>query len=172
MPSRIPSFAFPAFFAGPGAAAPPGRPRTSLHGPWERYVNGVLYDVIPVPSSQRPLGFYRLKREVRLPRLAEGQRAFLCFDSIHYHGRAFANGAELGTMGPYVPYEFEITRNAREGNNSVEVAVADLIPEPGGAGRDEIGLGVSPGWEASGGIVRDAYVEFRPPAFIENVRFG
>ncbi|MFN7996853.1 MAG: glycoside hydrolase family 2 TIM barrel-domain containing protein [Bryobacteraceae bacterium] len=172
MPSRIPSFAFPAFFAGPGAAAPPGRPRTSLHGPWERYVNDTLYDVIPVPSSQRPLGFYRLKREVPLPRLAAGQRAFLCFDSVHYHGRAFANGAELGTMGPYVPYEFEITRSAREGNNSIEVAIADLIPEPGGAGKDEIGLGLGPGWEASGGIVRDTYVEFRPSAFVENVRLG
>jgi len=172
MPSRIPRSALPAFFAAPGATAPLTRSRASLHGQWERHVNGSLYDVIPVPSSQRPLGYYRLKHDVPLPRLTGGQRAFLHFEAIHYHGRAFMNGTELGTMGPYVPYEFEISGAAREGNNTIELAMADLLPEPGGAGKDEVGLGVSPGWEASGGIVREAYVEFRPAAFVENVRFG
>src|SRR5262244_224150 len=125
------------------------RARTDLHGMWERHVNGKLYDTIPIPSSQRPLGNYRLKRNCVLPKLAADQRAVLHFDAVNYFSRAFVNGVELGAMGPYVPYELEATRILREGNNLVEVTIADLLGEPGGAGKDEIELGLSPGWEAS-----------------------
>ncbi len=154
-------------------ATPPHiRARADLHGIWERYVNGVLFDAISIPSSQRPLGYYRLKRNCVLPRLAPGQRAYLHFDAVNYYSRAFVNGVELGAMGPYVPYEFEATRSLHDGNNTVEVSIADLRGEPGGAGKDEVELGVSPGWEASGGIIRDVYVEYRPAAFIDNIRFA
>ena len=141
---------------------PHTRARSDLHGIWERYVNGELYDAIPVPSSQRPLGNYRLKRSCLLPKLAAGQRAVLHFDAVNYFSRAFVNGVEVGAMGPYVPYELEVTRTLREGNNIVEVSIADLHGEPGGAGQDEIELGLSPGWEASSGIIRAVYIEYRP----------
>ena len=143
-----------------------------LSGAWERHVNGKLFDIIPVPSSQRPLGFYHLKREFLLPALSGSERAILHFEAITYHGRVFVNGAELGTMGPYIPYEFEFTKQAKEGRNSIDVAIADLSQSPSGAGKDEIALGVNPGWEAYGGIIRDVYVELRPAAYIENVRLG
>ena len=90
------------------------RPRISLNGVWERHVNGAQYDLVNVPSSLRPLGYYHLKRQIVLPRLT-GQRAFVHFDSVHYHGRVFVNGNELGTTRPYVPYAFELTGVAREG---------------------------------------------------------
>jgi len=148
------------------------RSRVDLAGSWERYLNGKLLDVIPVPSSQRPLGLYRLSRDFLLPALSPHQRAILHSDAITYHGRVFLNGAELGTTIPYVPHEFDFTRVAKEGRNLVEVAIADLRPDPTGAGKDEIALGVNPGWEAYGGIIRDTYVEIRPAGYIENVRFG
>jgi beta-glucuronidase len=107
-----------------------------------------------------------------MARLARVERAFVCFEGITYFGRVFVNGAELGTMGPYVPYEFEFTALAIEGQNHIEVSIADACAELGGAGRDEIALGVNDGWEAYGGIIRDVYVETRPAAFIENIRFG
>jgi hypothetical protein len=129
-------------------------------------------DVIWVPSSQRPLGFYHLKRDFLLPAFSGGERAILHFEGITYHGRVFVNAAELGTMGPYIPYEFEFTKQAKEGRNSIEVAIADLCPEASGAGKEEIALGVNPGWEAYGGIIRDVYVELRPAAYIENVQLG
>ena len=164
----------PAEFSSPSAVpdTPSPRPRVSLHGTWERHVNGALYDAVTVPSSLRPLGYYHLKRQFVLARLQGGERAFVHFDSIHHHGRVFVNGEELGAMGPYVPYEFEMTRAAHEGGNTIDVAIADRTPEPGGTGKDEIELCLTPGWEASGGIVRDAYVEMRPAAFIENVALG
>jgi beta-glucuronidase len=143
-----------------------------LGGAWERRVNGKFFDVITVPSSQRPLGFYHLKREFLLPALSGGERAILHFEGITYHGRVFVNDAELGTMGPYIPYELEFTEQAKEGRNSLVVAIADLVPEPSGAGKDEIALGVNPGWEAYGGIIRDTYVELRPAAHITNVQLG
>src|SRR5208283_4948966 len=148
------------------------RSRVDLAGTWERHVHGKLVDVIPVPSSLRPLGFYHLKHEFLLPVHTGQQRAIVHFDAITYHGRVFVNGSELGTMGPYVPYEFDFTAHAQEGKNQIDVAIADLHPDPAGAGKDEIALGVNPGWEAYGGIIRDVYVEIRPAAFIDNVRFA
>jgi hypothetical protein len=149
-----------------------GRARVSLNGEWQRYIDGEVYDTVPVPSSQRPMGVYNLKRSFLLPRLSASQRALVHFEAITYFGRASVNGTELGTMSLYVPYEFDFTSHAREGTNEVDVAMADLVPEPDGAGKHEIALGVNPGWEAYGGIIRDAWVEIRPAAFVENVRFG
>jgi len=148
------------------------RSRIDLNGDWERYVDGRLFDLVHVPASRRPLGYYRLKRAFLLPKLSPSQRAILHLDAITYHGRVFVNGVELGTMGPYVPYEFDFTGRAREGNNQLEVAISDLIPDPSGAGKDEIELGVNPGWEGYGGIIRDVYVEVRPAVFIGNIRLG
>ncbi len=148
------------------------RSRVDLNGQWERRIDGELYDLVEVPSSLRPSGNYRLKREFLLPELSRHERAILHFDAITYFGRAFVNGAEIGVMGPYVPFELEFTPQAKKGANIVEVAIADLTPEPSGAGKDELALGVNPGWEAYGGIIRDVYAEVRPAAFVDNVRFG
>ena len=156
----------------PAEAAAGARSRVDLNGQWERRIDGELYDVVQVPSSLRPSGYYHLKRQFLLPELSGHERAILHFDAITYFGRAFVNGAELGTMGPYVPFEFDFTRQAKKGSNTVEVAIADLTPEPSGAGKDELALGVNPGWEAYGGIIRDVYAEVRPASFVDNVRFG
>jgi hypothetical protein len=156
----------------PEEAARGARARVDLNGPWERWIDGKSYDLVQVPSSLRPSGCYHLKRQFLLPELSRHERAILHFDAITYFGRAFVNGVELGTMCPYVPFEFDFTRPAKKGANIVEAAIADLTPEPSGAGRDELALGMNPGWEAYGGIIRDVYAEVRPAAFVDNVRFG
>jgi hypothetical protein len=128
--------------------------------------------MIAVPSSQRPAGFYELKRTVVLPRIGPAQRAILHFDTVNYFSRVLVNDSAAGTTGPYVAYEFDISRLIREGANTVSVRIADLRPEPDGSGRHEIEFGVSPGWEAYSGIVRDVYIEYRPSSFLDNARFG
>jgi len=170
-PMKVDSLAFPALGAVP---SPPNasRSRLALGGRWERHVHGKILDLIQVPSSLHPLGYYRLRREFLLPKLSLQERVYVHFEGITYFGRVAVNGVELGTMGPYVPYEFEFTPEAKEGTNQIEVAITDLVPGPDGAGKDELALGVNPGWEAYGGIIRDVYVELRPSAFIGNVRFG
>jgi len=154
----------------PPELQPDSRTRLDLNGVWQRYLYGSLYDLIDVPSSQRVLGSYRMKRTFVLPALSTDERAILHFDAIALHGRVFVNGTELGTMSPYVPYEFDVTRHVRPGNNNLELAIVDLTPEPGGAGRDEVELGITPAWEAYGGIIRDVYLEIRHAAFIDNLR--
>ncbi|MGH9455690.1 MAG: sugar-binding domain-containing protein, partial [Terriglobia bacterium] len=134
------SLAFPV----PGAAPSPphaSRSRQDLGGRWERHVHGKQFDVVQVPSSLHPLGYYKLHREFLLPKLPAHERAYVHFEGITYYGRVAVNGVELGTMGPYVPYEFEFTAQAKEGTNQIEVGIADLVPGPDGAGKDELALG-------------------------------
>ena len=171
-----PVVAMPSLAFGPSeqsaVSSAGARSRLDLSGPWERYVHGKLIDVIPVPSSQRPLGVYQLRRDFLLPAIRGPQRAILHLDAVTYYGRASVNGSELGTLGPYIPYEFDFSRQAKEGRNNIEVRIVDLQSDPAGAGKDEIALGVNPGWEGYGGIIRDVYVEVRPAAYIDNVRFA
>src|SRR5713226_1788667 len=156
MPTLANELGLANFLSGPHSPLPKTRLQVNLGGTWECHINGRLHDMITVPSSQRPRGNYQLKRNFVLPRLTKGQRAFLHFDAVNYYSLASANETQLGAMGPYVPYEFEMTRVVREGNNDVAVAIADLQPLADGKGKDEIELGVSSGWEAYSGIVRDA----------------
>ena len=148
------------------------RKPVSLNGAWDLLVGGKFRDVIAVPSSRHPSGIYSLKRSFVMPRLAKGERAFLHVEAITYCGKLAVNGKQLGILGPYVPYEFEFTDIAREGSNDVELEIADLVPFPDGTGKDEIALGVNPGWECYGGIIRDVWAEIRPTAFVENVRLA
>jgi hypothetical protein len=154
------------------AASSPSRTAVDLNGDWGKYVHGKLMDTVTVPSSLRPSGLYRLRRNFLLPRLSNIQRAFAHFDAINYHGRVFVNGQDLGTTIAFLPHEFDFTKVATEGSNTVEVQIADALSEPDGTGKDDIAFSDSGGWEPSGGIIRDAYVEVRPSAFIDNVRFG
>ena len=148
------------------------RQRISLTGSWERYVAGTLRDSVQVPSSLRPSGFYRLQRQVFLPQLVVGQRAIVRFDAIMNHGTVYLNGCWAGEMGPYVPYEFDVTPHVVEGSNLVAVDIADLGPAPEGRGEGEADLNNNYGWETYGGIIRDAYLELRPGAYIENLRLA
>ncbi|HEX4488142.1 MAG TPA: glycoside hydrolase family 2 TIM barrel-domain containing protein [Terriglobales bacterium] len=150
----------------------PTRTVVDLNGDWERYVHGKLVDIVAVPSSLRPSGLYRLRRNFLLPKLSNGNRAIVHFDAINYHGRIFVNGHELGVTIPYLPFEFDFTGQATEGRNMVEVQIADAAAEPDGTGKDEIEYTAPGGWEPYGGIIRDVYVDVRPATFIDNVRFG
>src|SRR5579875_4016557 len=77
-----------ALWSGSGGATPScargARSLVSLNGNWERYGGGVLYGVVSVLSSQRPMGFYHLRRGFLLTRLSSHQRVFLHFDAITY----------------------------------------------------------------------------------------
>lgn len=168
----------PAVFAGgtnaflQGESGEETRQRIDLNGSWERHFGNMPYDVVTVPSSLRPAGYYQLKRKFVMPHLSSRQRAVLHFEAITYHGRVFINGKEIGTMVPYVPHEFDITPRVKEGSNAIELAIVDIRPDPSGAGKDAIDFGVAIGWEVYGGIIRNVFVEIRPAVYIENVRFG
>ena len=143
----------------------------NLNGDWERYVHDKPVGTVHVPSSLAPGGMYSLRREFLLPRL-DKERAVLHFNGICYHGRVSLNGKELGTTIPYVPHDFDCTKQAQEGRNTIEVEIVDAGTGPNGLGKDEVNFGTTGGWESYGGIIRDAYAEIRPASYVENVRFG
>ena len=95
----------------------------------------------------------------------------LHFDAVTYFGRVSVNGTELGSMDPYVPYEFDITRSVRERSNIVSVHLRDLPCEGDYEAIDQLELEVNPGWEAYGGIIRDVWIEVRPSTYIDNAQF-
>jgi Glycosyl hydrolases family 2, TIM barrel domain/Glycosyl hydrolases family 2 len=144
--------------------------RISLNGEWEHRVMGRLCGILTVPSSRRPSGFYSLNRHFTLPPLGRGERIFVHFEAITYWGQVSINGQKLGNLDPYVPHEFEFTKAARAGTNLIDVLIADLVPFPDGTGQAQIAFGIQPGFEAYGGIIRDAWVELRPASFVHNVR--
>lgn len=148
------------------------RTRISLNGEWEHRVDENFYSTVRVPSSRRPSGFYSLIRRFVLPALGRGQRVFIHFEAVTYWAQVSVNGRKLGTMDPYVPREFEFTKSAKEGDNEIEVLIADLIPLADGSGKAQIEFGIHPGFEAYGGIIRDVWVEVRPTSFLENVRLA
>lgn len=164
--------AVPALAQQSAPAISGSRKRVALNGEWELRMDGQPYDVIDVPSSLHPMGFYTLGKNFMLPKLGRGERVFVHFDAITYCGKLTVNGKPMGTMVPYIPYEFEFTPSAKEQDNQVEVEIADVVPWPDGTGKDEIAMGVNPGWEAYGGIIRDVWAEVRPASFIENVRLA
>jgi hypothetical protein len=88
------------FLSGPHPTLPKRRLQVNLGGIWECHINGRLHDMVTVPSSLRPRGFYQLKRSVVLPRSANGQRPFLHFDAVNYYSQASVNETQMGAMAP------------------------------------------------------------------------
>src|ERR1019366_9234931 len=64
------------------------------------------------------------------------------------------------------------TQYSQEGRNTVAVEITDAAPGADGAAKDAVAFGFSGGWESSGGIIRDVYVEVRAGAFVDSVRFA
>jgi len=165
--------AAPALRADAESGSSINRTRIPLNGLWERRIGDALYDTVIVPSSLRPSGNYVLNRSFVLPPLTRTKRVFVHFEALAFWGRVAVNGREVGTTsGPYIPAEFECTNLARERRNEIQVHIVDLAPLPDGSGTAEVILGHNPGWEASGGLIRDAWVEIRPASFVTNVRFA
>src|ERR1019366_7903620 len=94
--------AAPALAKQPEPAVQGPRKRVQLNGEWEIRIDGEPYDVIQVPSSLHPKGFYTLARDFVLPRRGPGERAFVHFEAITYCGRLTVNGKPLGIMRTYI----------------------------------------------------------------------
>jgi hypothetical protein len=143
-------------FLCPGVAG--ARERVQLTGKWERWIRDRLHDKVEVPSSYHPIGVVRLRRQVDVPSVPLRSRAILRFEGIAHQATVRVNSDVVGHMGPWTPYEFDISQNLRPGANWVEVEVSDW----------QVPLGPIGAWEAYGGIIRDVFLEFRPDPYIEN----
>lgn len=140
------------------ALAASGEGRINLAGKWERWIGGQFHDVIDVPSSYRPIGTAVLRRTVELPPLSPAHRMLLRFEGVAHHAEVRLNDKTVGSMGPWTPYDFDVTDQVRSGVNRLDVEVTDW----------QVPLGPIGAWEASGGIIHDVYFEARPDAYVAN----
>ncbi|MHB9034996.1 MAG: glycosyl hydrolase 2 galactose-binding domain-containing protein, partial [Anaerolineae bacterium] len=132
------------------------REKISLNGTWEWRIPGGDWQDRQVPGSYRCVGTATYRRNLELLPQPGSQRLFLCFDGITFGAQVRFNDVVLGEMGPFTPYEFEITSAARAGSNTLEVEVSDILAP----------YGPVIGWEAYAGLIRGVYLEPRPAAFI------
>lgn len=130
-----------------------------LTGSWERWIADVRLDSVHVPSSYRPMGTVKLRRSFDLPAL-NNQRVLLRFEGVAHQAKVRVDGKEVGSMGPWTPYRFDITDAVHSGTNSAEVEVTDW----------QVPLGPSGAWEAYGGVIRAVFIEIRPSTYLDNAR--
>ncbi len=89
-------------------------------------------------------------------------RTYLSFGAANYFSRVWLNGAKLGEhTGGYTPFNFEVTEQLKEGENSVVVEV-DNTRRPDGV------PGIHTDWWNYGGLTRGVKLVEVPQTFIQN----
>ena len=106
--------------------------------------------------------WYRKKFDVT--KSAPDHRLFIYFGAANYEADVYLNGKKLGKhVGGFTPFAYEITKLAKERNNSLVVRVnnnrhADAVPT------------VNTDWWNYGGLTRDVLLVETPATFISNFR--
>jgi len=133
-----------------------GELRQSLNGSWQFTTNAAAvssadakwdaitvpgnWDTLPAYSTHIGKGWYR--RTFTVPTGWRGKNIRLKFDAVYETAEVWLNGKSLGThRGGYTPFEFDVTRLLRDGDNTVTVCADNSFRR--GA------------WWAWGGISRD-----------------
>jgi beta-glucuronidase len=94
------------------------------------------------------------------------KRVFLYFGAVNYLSRVWLNGAKLGEhVGGYTPFNFEVTDQIKEGDNSLVVEV-DNTRRPEGVPS------IHTDWWNYGGITRSVKLIELPETFIQNYSIG
>lgn len=144
---------------------------------------------VSLPHYGGPIGraraWYRMRVNLTREELTNGS-LWACFGGVDYKAAVFFNGELAGTHeGFFSPFEFNITKAAREGENELLVRVdndaicmgnnswddsrtGDKIYAATGPGWDEPGLGwhhCPPGM----GIHRPVRIECRPAVFVSDL---
>jgi beta-galactosidase len=154
-------------FGNPSLCAASGELRQSLNGAWQFTANAeavtlpdAKWDVITVPGNWDVLPAYAThigkgwyQRKLTVPADWRGKHIRLKFDAVYETAEVWLNGKSLGThRGGYTPFEFEVTKLLRAGENTVTVCADNTFRR--GA------------WWAWGGISRDVtLIANNPMAF-------
>lgn len=148
------------------------------------------WEAVTIPHFGPPYGkatAYYYKR-LRIPeKMLAGKALFLHFKGVDYAADVFVNGAYVGSHeGFFAPFEFDITKFAKGGENDLLVRVKNDYTTTGflAAGKERIygdkiyavtGLGYDNFFDgghqcAPGmGIYQDCYLEARDPIHVNNV---
>jgi Glycosyl hydrolases family 2, TIM barrel domain/Glycosyl hydrolases family 2/Glycosyl hydrolases family 2, sugar binding domain len=105
-----------------------------------------------------------MERSFQVLKLQHGLRALLHFEGVACASEVWLNGRRLGEFGPYSPFRLDITEFLKDGQNDLRVELNDLDGfSPWN--RDWI-----PAFPRFGGIIRDVFIEWKPPVYIDNVK--
>jgi len=108
----------------------------------------------------------------------DNRNIFACFKAVDYKANVFINNSYIGSHeGFFAPFEFDITKYARVGENIIVVICEnDHIHLHGG---DKIYAATGPGWDnpmdgwhhcpPGMGIYQDCYIEARPTVHIRDI---
>ena len=138
------------------------------------------------PPKGRAVAYYFKKMDIPEEMLKD-KALFICFKAVDYKAHVFVNGSYVGSHeGFFAPFEFNITKFARAGENDILVKVendytttgfiaagvkkviGDKIYAVTGVGYDNFfdgGHQCAPGM----GIYQDCYLESREPIHINDV---
>lgn len=137
----------------------------SLAGKWERRIDSKPIDHVSVPGGYPLVGQCALRRTFKADKTFTEdttRRLFLCTEGVLVKADFSINGMNIGTAGPWVPYQFGVPAGLLKEENTIEVHVTDIL-EP---------FGPAMGRHMEAGLVRDIYLESRPACHIETVLFS
>lgn len=151
------------------------------NGKWEK---------VSIPHFGPPVGravtYYFKNIDLETEVFAKGN-LFICFKGVDYKTSVFMNGAYCGSHeGFFAPFEFDVTRIAHPGRNTILVKVENDFTTTGGTDKngnkvigDKIYAATGPGFDdpeqgwhhcpAGMGIYQDCYLESRSPLQIRDI---
>ncbi len=138
------------------------------------------------PPKGRATAYYFKEQEIP-EKMLTGKALFICFKGVDYKADVFVNGSYVGShVGFFAPFEFNITKYVRPGNNELLIKVendytttgfvapgephviGDKLYAATGVGYDNFidgGHQCAPGM----GIYQDCYIESREPVHINDM---
>ncbi len=157
----------------------------SLSGNWELSAEGKMGEerlgdiTVPFPPESRISGigraprkneFFIYRKVFTLPPDMQGKRILLHFGAADQIAYVTLNGRYLGEhIGGYLPFEFDITESAKDGENLIEVKTKDSLDRSlayGKQRRDRGGMWYTP----ISGLWKQVWIEAVPENYIRSIR--
>ena len=130
--------------------------RITVPFPWGSKLSGV--------ENRADIAWYR--RSVQIPAAWRGKRVFLVVGACDWTTTGWLDGHALGShRGGYTPFEFELTGQARWGEEQTLVLRVDDTPHP-------FKLEGKQGYGAAKGIWQTVYLEARAPEHLKSIHFA
>ena len=171
--------------------------RVSLDGTWEfqvgtgdeidtSHIQAWRAAVVPMPwqaqfedlRNTAGVAWYRRRFKLYPESLisAYDTAAVLHFGAVDYHAAVWLNGEYVGEHeGGYLPFEFEVIRLLRNGDNELLVRVVDPTDDRrryADFPLSEVPHGKQSWYGPIGGIWQSVWLEFRPELYISQVRLN
>jgi hypothetical protein len=142
------------------------------------------WETVKIPSSWHLLaeefmdyaGSVWYKKLFDINKVEEYKRYIIHFGAVDYLAKLFVNKKFVGEHeGGYTPFEFDVTRFIKDGNNEILLRVID--PAADSIGTEEISYwniphGKQSWYVQNSGIWQSVFISIKPGAFVSNVKIS